>query len=202
MLRSWNKTFSVKNCISQFLSGFTKDVVKVGECHENLSWKTKILHDDMVKDSESSEDFLAATGWLRRFMNRYGLPVPRKISITQKNQLIDKLVSFALNERRFTKKYQTILTISLLWTKLLFEQIWFQQHQWKIQVKNCYCESNWTRKNLRFSLPCSNSRWHKINTFHCFQGDNAKFRQIIKKLFYRFILKCLDEHWVNPYLGE
>ena len=42
--------------------------------------KVEILHDHMVKEVELSEDFLASTGWIKRFTNRYGFSLQRKSS--------------------------------------------------------------------------------------------------------------------------
>ena len=42
--------------------------------------KAKIMYDEQCKESDEYEDlFIASTGWLRRFMNRYGLSLRRKL---------------------------------------------------------------------------------------------------------------------------
>ena len=40
--------------------------------------------------------------------------------------------------------------------------------------KNCDRKNNWTRKNLYFSLPNSQSRWYKIVIFHFFSKVHSK----------------------------
>ena len=48
-----------------------------------------------------------STDWLRGFMKRYGLPLQRKTSVTQKDtdQLINKLISFVLHVLHLAMKY-------------------------------------------------------------------------------------------------
>lgn len=65
------------------------------------------MYVEMFKEGESSENFMARSGWLRGFMKRYGLSLRRKTSIAQKDpdQLIDKLVAFVLHVRRLSMKH-------------------------------------------------------------------------------------------------
>ena len=61
--------------------------------------KAKIMYNERCKESDEYEDlFIASTGWLRRFMNRYGLLLRRKTTISQHDHqnLIDKIVSDTL----------------------------------------------------------------------------------------------------------
>ena len=56
---------------------------------------------------EDGAPFLASTGWLQKFMRRDGLSLRRKTSIAQKDpsKLIDQLVSYIINARRFAAEY-------------------------------------------------------------------------------------------------
>ena len=58
-------------------------------------------------DSEDSATFVASTGWLQKFMRRNGLSLRRKTSVAQKDpsKLIDKLVAYIINARRFAAKH-------------------------------------------------------------------------------------------------
>lgn len=72
--------------------------------------KAKVMYDEMIKNEpthDEENEFLASTGWLKRFMQRNGLSLRRKTSIAQKDpdKLIDKLVSFVLQVRRLSLKY-------------------------------------------------------------------------------------------------
>ena len=69
--------------------------------------KAIVIHDDMVTEGESNEDFKASTGWLNGFMTHYGLALQRKTQLARKDQdqLIDKLVSFVLHVHRLTMKH-------------------------------------------------------------------------------------------------
>ena len=59
------------------------------------------------KDCDGGATVVASTGWLQKFMRRNGLSLRRKTSVSQKDlsKLIDKLVSYIINARRFTAKY-------------------------------------------------------------------------------------------------
>ena len=69
--------------------------------------KAVLINEEMVERGKSTEAFKANVGWLRHFMKRYGLPLRRKTSMTQKDpdQVIDKLVVFVLNVRRIAMKH-------------------------------------------------------------------------------------------------
>jgi len=59
------------------------------------------------KAKENGKTFVASTGWLQKFMHRNGLSLRRKTSVAQKDpsKLIDKLVSYILQTRRYFSKY-------------------------------------------------------------------------------------------------
>ena len=58
-------------------------------------------------DSQDGAPFVAITGWLQKFMRRNGLSLRRKTSVAQRDpsKLINKLVSYIINARRFAAKY-------------------------------------------------------------------------------------------------
>ena len=61
--------------------------------------KAKAMFDEQCKENDQYEElFNATTGWLCRFMKRYGLSLQRKTIISQHDpvNLIDKLISCVL----------------------------------------------------------------------------------------------------------
>ena len=68
--------------------------------------KAKLIYDEL-DTSGKSESFLASRGWLEKFMRRNRLSLRRRISIAQKDpeQLIGKLVSYVVHNRRLQKKF-------------------------------------------------------------------------------------------------
>ena len=65
------------------------------------------MYDEKCHKSEK-DLFKATTGWLDKFMCRNGLSLRRKTTTAQQdpNRLIHKLISYILQVRRLSKKYQ------------------------------------------------------------------------------------------------
>ena len=62
-------------------------------------------------ESDEYEVFIASTGWLRRFINRYRLLLRRETTISQ--HLIDKLMSYIIHIRRIQKhKAENIIAVN------------------------------------------------------------------------------------------
>ena len=71
--------------------------------------KALYIYNEKLKenDCDGGTIFVASTGWSQKFMRRNGLSLRRKTSVAQKDpsKLIDKLVSYIINARRFAAKY-------------------------------------------------------------------------------------------------
>ena len=64
------------------------------------------MYDEPCKESDEYKVFIVSTGWLYRFMNRYGLSL-RRATISQHDpqNLIDKIVSYIIHIRRIQKQH-------------------------------------------------------------------------------------------------
>ena len=130
--------------------------------------KAKILFDDMKKGEQTESDidneFLASTGWLRNFMKRNGLSLCRKTSIAQKDpdKLIDKLVSFVLQVRRLSLRYEyqaaDIIAIdeTPVWIDMLSDTTIDATGTKSVTVK--------TTGHEKSRVSCGQGRRHKIET--------------------------------------
>eukprot|EP00794_Sanderia_malayensis_P020594 gene20594-22625_t len=65
----------------------------------------KVMFKGEEGESSQGNEFVASKGWFEKFANRHNLSLRRKTSMAQKGpeQLVAKLVSYALRERRISK---------------------------------------------------------------------------------------------------
>lgn len=145
--------------------------------------KAQVLCVDMVKDGELNEAFKASTGWLRGFMNRYGLSLRRKTSMAQKNpdQLIDKLVAFVLHVRRVSMKqlYDAADIIAMD----EFGQTWFLPQLWTVLEKKLSALKQLGMRNLAFRFSLQLKQMGQNSHLSLFlKGRNKKLLHWMKKL--------------------
>ena len=92
--------------------------------------KAKSLHDETC-DEKDQDLFVASNGWLQKFMRRNGLSLRRKTTTAQKDptRLIDKLISYVLHVRRFSKmfKYESSCIIAMDETSVWDDYVWMKR---------------------------------------------------------------------------
>ena len=174
-----------------FLSGFTKDVVKVFRFQINLLWKK--LRSCMTTWSKKASQVKILRQALASSEHTWTV----RVCHCDKKQICI-LVYFLLHVRRFVMKYQynAVDIISIeenpVWTGMVSIAVLEDSCKEIVSVK--------TTKHKKGHVQSTLQQKQMAQNYHLWLSSRGKaIIQKNKKLFYSFILKCVDEYWVNPY---